>query len=445
MQASAQASAAAAADRREVDLLSVHAEHAEFVWLTLQRMGVAPADVEDCLQDVFVVVHQRLGTFDGSSRMTTWLYGICIRVAAAYRRRAHRRRERVGEDMDEAVDEAESPEAAASRREGRERLLRVLDEMNLEKRALFVMFGIDEVSCEDVAENPRDPGRHRAFASPCRAQGVRIGAEADRGAGEVAPLLASRRAVMSKPTRWLEQEGAPADVRELLRSAARSRALPDAVRTRSIARLDRYLVWPAAAGVLLWLKGVAIAAGIGLAGVVAVTQLPPLLHSEPVVPSVDALPARSPASPPVATVVPRATTAAAPASSAQVPAPAAPPAPPIPRNPAPSASPRLAAPAAPTASQPELNPLTREAAMLEDARASLSRDPGASLAELDACAARFPSGTLSIERELLAVDALTRVGRRDEARRRAEALLAAARGSIYEPRVRSMLDRLQAP
>lgn len=83
--------------------------------------------------------------------------------------------------------------------------------------------------------------------------------------------------------------------------------------------------------------------------------------------------------------------------------------------------------------------------MLENARASLNRDPEASLAELDACGARFPSGTLRIERELLAVDALTRVGRRDEARRRAEALLAAARGSIYEPRVRSMLDRLQAP
>lgn len=152
MQASAQASAAAAGDGRDVDLLSIHAEHAEFVWLTLQRMGVAPADIEDCLQDVFVVAHQRLGSFDGSSRMTTWLYGICIRVAAAYRRRAHRRRERTGEEMDEAVDEGESPEMAACRREAQERLQRVFDEMDIEKRALFVMFEIDEVSCEQIAE-----------------------------------------------------------------------------------------------------------------------------------------------------------------------------------------------------------------------------------------------------------------------------------------------------
>jgi RNA polymerase sigma-70 factor (ECF subfamily) len=152
MQASTQASAAAAGDRLDVDVLSIHAEHADFVWLTLQRLGVAPADIEDCLQDVFVVVHQRLGSFDGSSRMTTWLYGICIRVAAAYRRRAHRRREQTGEEMDETVDEGESPEAAASRREAREHLQRVLDEMDIEKRALFVMFEIDEVSCEEIAE-----------------------------------------------------------------------------------------------------------------------------------------------------------------------------------------------------------------------------------------------------------------------------------------------------
>ena len=103
------------------------------------------------------------------------------------------------------------------------------------------------------------------------------------------------------------------------------------------------------------------------------------------------------------------------------------------------------APTKSTPAQPEMDDLTREAAMLERARAFLDRDPRASLAELDACAAAFPSGTLRIERELLAVGALMRVGSREEARRRAETLLAAARGSIYEPRVRSMLDQLQVP
>jgi RNA polymerase sigma-70 factor (ECF subfamily) len=152
IEASVRTSAATASDGLGGDLLSIHAEHADFVWLTLQRVGVAPADIEDCLQEVFIVVHQRLGSFDGSSRMTTWLYGICIRVASAYRRRSYRRRERTGEEVQEAIDEGESPELAASRAEAQDRLRHVLDEMDIEKRALFVMFEIDEVSCEEIAE-----------------------------------------------------------------------------------------------------------------------------------------------------------------------------------------------------------------------------------------------------------------------------------------------------
>ncbi|MGD0528020.1 MAG: hypothetical protein ABSE49_23000, partial [Polyangiaceae bacterium] len=85
---------------------------------------------------------------------------------------------------------------------------------------------------------------------------------------------------MSGPTRWRDDDSAPAEVRDLLRGvkgAARSRPLPAASRARSVARLDRMLALPVAAGLLLWLKGVAIAAGIGVLGVVAVKELPTLV------------------------------------------------------------------------------------------------------------------------------------------------------------------------
>jgi RNA polymerase sigma-70 factor (ECF subfamily) len=136
-----------------LDLATIHTQHADFVWLTLQRLGVRDADVEDLLQEVFVVAHRRLHTFDGSARVTTWLFGICFRVAAAYRRRAHFRREHAtGEVPEQPMPEEASPEAAAQVREARERLHRVIDSMELEERALFVMFEIDEVPCEQIAE-----------------------------------------------------------------------------------------------------------------------------------------------------------------------------------------------------------------------------------------------------------------------------------------------------
>jgi RNA polymerase sigma-70 factor (ECF subfamily) len=137
----------------QLDVVSIHALHAEFVWLTLQRLGVPESDVEDLLQEVFVVVHRRLASFDGSSRMTTWLFGICMRIVAGYRRRAFRRRERSVEQVpDQATSESESPERAMLDREARERLRAVLDLMDLEKRAIFVMFELDELSCDAIAE-----------------------------------------------------------------------------------------------------------------------------------------------------------------------------------------------------------------------------------------------------------------------------------------------------
>src|SRR3954468_8711330 len=66
---------------------SIYEEYARFVWLTLQRFGVQSADLDDLAHDVFVVVHRRLDTFDRTGRVTTWLFGTCMRLAANYRRR----------------------------------------------------------------------------------------------------------------------------------------------------------------------------------------------------------------------------------------------------------------------------------------------------------------------------------------------------------------------
>jgi RNA polymerase sigma-70 factor (ECF subfamily) len=136
-----------------LDLSSIHDEHAEFVWLSLQRLGVRDDDIEDLLQEVFVVVHRRLNSFDGSARMTTWLFGICMRVVAAYRRRAFRRREQLAAQVPEqATNLGESPEEVAIAQQRRDRLRAILDALDLEKRAILVMYELDELPCEAIAE-----------------------------------------------------------------------------------------------------------------------------------------------------------------------------------------------------------------------------------------------------------------------------------------------------
>lgn len=136
-----------------LDAVAVHRDNADFVWRSLQRLGVRPSDLEDVFQEVFVVVHKRLHTFDGSAAMTTWLFGICLRVAAAHRRRAWFRREIPADDVadDREAPASESPDEALSLRQALATLARVLDKMDLDKRAVFVMFEIDELESEEIA------------------------------------------------------------------------------------------------------------------------------------------------------------------------------------------------------------------------------------------------------------------------------------------------------
>ena len=138
---------------RGLNAAEVYSAHADFVWASLQRLGVRPHDLDDVLQEVFMIVHQRLHTFDHSSKVTTWLFGICLRAASDYRRRAWRRREQVG---DAPIEEPEgshgvTPEDDAAGRQARERLDRILDEIDVEKRAVFVMFEVEEMSCDEIA------------------------------------------------------------------------------------------------------------------------------------------------------------------------------------------------------------------------------------------------------------------------------------------------------
>ncbi|MFO0651249.1 MAG: sigma-70 family RNA polymerase sigma factor [Polyangiales bacterium] len=129
------------------------AAHGRFVFMTLQRFGVRGPDVEDLAQEVFVVAFQRLHSRDPAHRVTTWLWGVCMRVASNHRRRAWVRRERPHDETPEPAEETRSPDAeeVAHRRQQRAQLDAILDELDLERRATFVMFEIDGMTCDEIA------------------------------------------------------------------------------------------------------------------------------------------------------------------------------------------------------------------------------------------------------------------------------------------------------
>ena len=83
--------------------------------------------------------------------------------------------------------------------------------------------------------------------------------------------------------------------------------------------------------------------------------------------------------------------------------------------------------------------LAREAALLERARASLANHPAEALAQADQHARQMPDGQLAIERELIAVDALMRLGRTDQARARARRAAERDPANMYRSRFEQLL------
>jgi hypothetical protein len=87
-------------------------------------------------------------------------------------------------------------------------------------------------------------------------------------------------------------------------------------------------------------------------------------------------------------------------------------------------------------------PLSAELSALESARSALSSgDASAALGELAAYSRNFPRGRLSLEAEVLRIDALARNGQRAAARKRAEAFIKRHPDSVLASRLRIYVEK----
>jgi RNA polymerase sigma-70 factor (ECF subfamily) len=128
----------------------VYTAHVAFVWRTLRTFGVTESQIEDAVQDVFVVVHRRLPEWEGRAAITTWLFAIARRVASAHRRRG-------GNDRTEALELQPEPAAgddtfaAMSRAQAVAKVMAILDQMDDDKRAVFALVELEQLSVPEVA------------------------------------------------------------------------------------------------------------------------------------------------------------------------------------------------------------------------------------------------------------------------------------------------------
>ncbi|MEO7096863.1 MAG: RNA polymerase sigma factor [Polyangiales bacterium] len=126
----------------------VYSANIAYIWRVLRTFGVAEAQLEDAAQDVFVVVHRRLGEWEGRAAITTWLFAIARRVASAHRRKTTGdRTEELTNDLADGTDTF----AAMSRAQAAATVMAILDRMDEDKRIVFALVELEQLSVPEVA------------------------------------------------------------------------------------------------------------------------------------------------------------------------------------------------------------------------------------------------------------------------------------------------------
>jgi len=137
---------------KDSEFRAIYDAHFPLVWRALSRLGVREADLMDLTQKVFLTAHLKLPEFEGRSLMSTWLWGICRRVASGYRRSAVVQHE-VPMDPSTLDVFAEKQGAASLERESAQQVTidNILAKMSEPQRVVFLLFEVDEMDGRDIA------------------------------------------------------------------------------------------------------------------------------------------------------------------------------------------------------------------------------------------------------------------------------------------------------
>jgi RNA polymerase sigma-70 factor (ECF subfamily) len=123
----------------------------DYVWASLRRLGVHPSDLEDVAQDLFVRVHRHLDEYDAERPIRPWLFAFAVRCASDWRRLARHRRETPSGEG-EASSTAPPADELLERARDRELVLRALDGIDIDRRAVFILHELDGCRMKVIVE-----------------------------------------------------------------------------------------------------------------------------------------------------------------------------------------------------------------------------------------------------------------------------------------------------
>jgi len=424
---------------------ALYRDHGGYVSRILRRCGVADDELEDAVQETFLVAYRRIDAFEGRAAARTWLYAIAIRVASTMRRSRRRedaRREKGGADL--VGSSLQDPEVVVGQHQAHDVLMALLDELDDRKRAVFVLADLEGLPIPEVAKilGLNVNTVHSRLRLARERFEVALGRHRAREQGKMLRARWTQR-VRSEPVVWTED--ARRQGLALLAVRLGAEATPGVWSVLAGLVPASLTAWRGFAGALVLggvtLGSVALGRAVSLSQDHGVSSTAPVERRAQVAAGAVSSPQRRGPNPETHVAAPEAPVGPAPQTTGPV------------AEEGSAESPRITA----TAKRPREDatfprasagdPIAEETRMLEQARLALQqRDAQGALSVLDVHERRFPGGALAMERDSTRIHALCLAGRDTEATGLVEAwsrkrpdlpwsdVLAARCGAAVEPR-----------
>ncbi len=126
------------------------------VWRVLRRLLRSDPELEDVVQAVFLEVHRALPSFEGRSKLSSWITRVALHVGYHHLRHqrsrpADYRAERTVPDTED-LRASSDPETSVRRRRAAERVDDLLAALPEKKRTVFLLVDIEGMGQEEAAE-----------------------------------------------------------------------------------------------------------------------------------------------------------------------------------------------------------------------------------------------------------------------------------------------------
>lgn len=127
--------------------------HAAYIASFLRRLGMPASEVDDLVQDVFLIAHTKGGFTPGEAKPRSWLSAIAVHLVQNKRRSLARSREDANElALEFAASADKTPAERLELVRSLERVQTALDSMDVDHRATFILYELENESCQTISD-----------------------------------------------------------------------------------------------------------------------------------------------------------------------------------------------------------------------------------------------------------------------------------------------------